>query len=36
MTELRVIFEFFKYLSRTDVAVYWHKNTGYFPQPTLR
>jgi sn-glycerol 3-phosphate transport system substrate-binding protein len=29
--ELRVIFEFFKYLSRTDVAVYWHKNTGYFP-----
>ncbi|NLM55315.1 MAG: extracellular solute-binding protein [Firmicutes bacterium] len=29
--ELRVIFEFFKYLSRTDVSVYWHKNTGYFP-----
>ena len=29
--ELKVIFEFFKYLSRTDVSVYWHKNTGYFP-----
>lgn len=29
--ELTVIFEFFKYLSRTDVDVYWHKNTGYFP-----
>lgn len=29
--ELEVIFEFFKYLSRTEVDVYWHKNTGYFP-----
>lgn len=29
--ELNVIFEFFKYLSRTDVDVFWHKNTGYFP-----
>ncbi|MGI6693828.1 MAG: ABC transporter substrate-binding protein [Limnochordia bacterium] len=29
--ELRVIFEFFKFLSRTEVGVYWHKNTGYFP-----
>ncbi len=28
---MEVIFEFFKYLSRTEVDVYWHKNTGYFP-----
>ncbi len=29
--ELEVIFEFFKYLSRTEVDVFWHQNTGYFP-----
>ncbi|NLJ74950.1 MAG: extracellular solute-binding protein [Firmicutes bacterium] len=29
--ELRVIFEFFKYLSQTEVDAFWHKNTGYFP-----
>lgn len=29
--ELNVIFEFFKYLSQTEVDVFWHKNTGYFP-----
>ncbi|MBW6454555.1 MAG: ABC transporter substrate-binding protein [Trueperaceae bacterium] len=29
--ELRVIFEFFKYLARPEVDVFWHKNTGYFP-----
>ena len=29
--ELRVIFEFFKYLAEPEVDVYWHKNTGYFP-----
>jgi len=29
--ELRVIFEFFKYLAEPDVDVFWHKNTGYFP-----
>lgn len=29
--ELRVIFEFFKFLSQIEVGVYWHKNTGYFP-----
>ena len=29
--ELRVIFEYFKYLARPEVDVYWHKNTGYFP-----
>lgn len=29
--ELRVIFEFFKYIARPEVDVYWHKNTGYFP-----
>lgn len=29
--ELRVIFEFFKYLAETEVDVFWHKNTGYFP-----
>ena len=29
--ELRVIFEFFKYLAEPEVDVFWHKNTGYFP-----
>lgn len=29
--ELEVIFEFFKYLADTDVDIFWHKNTGYFP-----
>jgi sn-glycerol 3-phosphate transport system substrate-binding protein len=29
--ELRVIFEFFKYLAQPEVDVFWHKNTGYFP-----
>lgn len=29
--ELEGIFEFFKYLSQTEVDVFWHKNTGYFP-----
>ncbi|MFO8150899.1 MAG: ABC transporter substrate-binding protein [Trueperaceae bacterium] len=29
--ELRVIFEFFKYLAEPDVDVFWHQNTGYFP-----
>lgn len=29
--ELRVVWEFFKYLSQPEVAVYWHKGTGYFP-----
>jgi sn-glycerol 3-phosphate transport system substrate-binding protein len=29
--ELRVIFEFFKYIAQPEVDVFWHKNTGYFP-----
>ena len=29
--QLRVIFEFFKYLAEPDVDVFWHQNTGYFP-----
>lgn len=29
--ELRVIFEFFKYLAEPEVDIFWHKNTGYFP-----
>ncbi|HEU68082.1 MAG TPA: ABC transporter substrate-binding protein [Candidatus Acetothermia bacterium] len=29
--ELRAVWEFFKYLSQTEVAIYWHKGTGYFP-----
>jgi len=29
--ELRAVWEFLKYLSQTDVAIYWHKGTGYFP-----
>jgi len=29
--ELRAVWEFFKYLGNTDVTIYWHKNTGYFP-----
>lgn len=29
--ELRVVFEFFKYLAEPEVDVFWHKNTGYFP-----
>ncbi len=30
-TELRAVWEFFKYLGQPDVDIYWHKNTGYFP-----
>lgn len=29
--ELRAVWEFLKYLSDTEVTIYWHKNTGYFP-----
>ncbi|NLJ80120.1 MAG: extracellular solute-binding protein [Firmicutes bacterium] len=29
--ELEVIMEFFKYLARPEVDIYWHQNTGYFP-----
>jgi sn-glycerol 3-phosphate transport system substrate-binding protein len=29
--QLRGVWEFFKYLSREDVAIQWHKGTGYFP-----
>lgn len=29
--ELRAVWEFLKYLSQTDVDIYWHKGTGYFP-----
>jgi len=29
--ELEVIFEFYKYLARPEVDIYWHQNTGYFP-----
>lgn len=29
--ELRGVWEFFKYLGREDVAITWHKGTGYFP-----
>jgi sn-glycerol 3-phosphate transport system substrate-binding protein len=25
------VVEFFKYLSKTDVTIQWHKDTGYFP-----
>lgn len=29
--EYNAVVEFFKYLSRTDVTIQWHKDTGYFP-----
>jgi len=29
--ELRGVWEFLKYLSREDIAIKWHKGTGYFP-----
>ncbi|MBN2395165.1 MAG: ABC transporter substrate-binding protein [Candidatus Atribacteria bacterium] len=29
--ELRGVWEFFKYLGQVDVAITWHKGTGYFP-----
>ncbi len=29
--EYQAIVEFFKYLNRAEVAVQWHKDTGYFP-----
>ena len=29
--EYQAVVEFFKYLSRTDVTIQWHKDTGYFP-----
>ncbi|MBC7169671.1 ABC transporter substrate-binding protein [Candidatus Bipolaricaulota bacterium] len=29
--ELRAVWEFFKYLSRPEVDIFWHKGTGYFP-----
>ncbi|OEG63547.1 MAG: ABC transporter substrate-binding protein [Halanaerobium sp. MDAL1] len=29
--EYEAVVEFFKYLSRTDVTIQWHKDTGYFP-----
>ncbi|HXZ50070.1 MAG TPA: ABC transporter substrate-binding protein [Usitatibacter sp.] len=29
--QLRAVWEFFKYLGRPEVAVQWHKGTGYFP-----
>jgi len=29
--EYAAVVEFFKYLSRTDVTIQWHKDTGYFP-----
>lgn len=29
--EYKAVVEFFKYLSRTDVTIQWHKDTGYFP-----
>lgn len=29
--EYDAVVEFFKYLSRTDVTIQWHKDTGYFP-----
>jgi len=29
--ELRGVWEFFKYIGQTDIAIEWHKGTGYFP-----
>ncbi|HDL84791.1 MAG TPA: ABC transporter substrate-binding protein [Candidatus Acetothermia bacterium] len=29
--ELNAVWEFLKYLAKTDVAIQWHKGTGYFP-----
>jgi sn-glycerol 3-phosphate transport system substrate-binding protein len=29
--DYEAVVEFFKYLSRTDVTIQWHKDTGYFP-----
>lgn len=29
--EYQAVVEFFKYLNRAEVAVQWHKDTGYFP-----
>ncbi|MCK4681753.1 ABC transporter substrate-binding protein [Candidatus Bipolaricaulota bacterium] len=29
--ELRGVWEFLKYLGQTDMAIQWHKGTGYFP-----
>lgn len=29
--ELRAVWEFLKYLGQTDIAIQWHKGTGYFP-----
>ena len=29
--ELRGVWEFFKYIGQTDMAIEWHKGTGYFP-----
>lgn len=29
--QLQAVWEFLKYLAQTDVAVQWHKGTGYFP-----
>lgn len=31
LEELRAVWEFFKYLSQTEVDISWHKGTGYFP-----
>jgi len=29
--ELRAVWEFLKYLGQTEIAIQWHKGTGYFP-----
>ena len=29
--ELRGVWEFLKYLGQEDIAIQWHKGTGYFP-----
>ena len=29
--QLKAVWEFLKYLARPEVAVEWHKGTGYFP-----
>lgn len=29
--ELRAVWAFLKYLGDTDIAIQWHKGTGYFP-----
>ncbi|GAH99995.1 unnamed protein product, partial [marine sediment metagenome] len=28
---VRVVWEFLKYLGQTEIAIQWHKGTGYFP-----